>query len=84
TYADVPARLHSRASSLSAATVQLTMSLSVGIAASLLGALMSFKGEQQVGVGDIATVMGVCALVCMASALVFRRLAPEAGRDVYQ
>ncbi|MDD2056726.1 MFS transporter [Pseudomonas sp. GD03860] len=83
TYADVPAHLHSRASSLSAATVQLTMSLSVGIAASLLGALMSFKGEQQVGVADIATVIGGCALVCMASALVFRRLAPEAGRDVY-
>lgn len=84
TYADVPAELHSRASSLSAATVQLTMSLSVGMAASLLSLLMSLKGEQQVGVADIATVIGLSALLCMASALVFRRLAPEAGREVYQ
>ncbi|HWD31643.1 MFS transporter [Pseudomonas caricapapayae] len=84
TYADVPAELHSRASSLSAATTQLTMSVSVGMAASLLSLLMSVKGEQQVGVADIATVIGVCGVVCMASALVFRRLAPEAGREVYR
>ncbi|WP_429507836.1 MFS transporter [Pseudomonas sp. 2835] len=84
TYADVPAHLHSRASSLSAATVQLTMSLSVGVAASLLSALMSVKGEQQVAVADIALVIGVGALLCMASALVFRTLAADAGSEIYR
>ncbi|QVM98655.1 MFS transporter [Pseudomonas sp. SORT22] len=83
TYADVPAELHSRASSLSAATVQLTMSLSVGVAASLLSVLMSVKGEQQVAVADIALVIGVGALLCMASALVFRTLAADAGSEIY-
>ncbi|ROL72827.1 MFS transporter [Pseudomonas vranovensis] len=84
TYADVPAQLHSRASSLSAATVQLTMSLSVGVAASLLSVLMSLKGEQQVAVADIALVIGVGALLCMASALVFRTLAADAGSEIYR
>ncbi|KJK19704.1 major facilitator transporter [Pseudomonas sp. 2(2015)] len=83
-YADVPAELHSRASSLSAATVQLTMSLSVGVAASLLSVLMSLKGEQQVTVADIALVIGVGALLCMASALVFRTLAADAGSEIYR
>ncbi|MNC84343.1 hypothetical protein D3C75_1388690 [compost metagenome] len=60
------------------------MSLSVGMAASLLSLLMSVKGAQQVGVADIALVIGVSALACMASALVFRTLAPDAGSEIYR
>mgnify|MGYP006201113069 FL=1 len=83
TYADVPAALSSRASSLSAMTVQLSMSLSVGLAASLLGVLMNLRGHATPVTSDVAWVMLLCGLACMASALVFRRLAADAGNAVY-
>ncbi|WP_236176280.1 MULTISPECIES: MFS transporter [Pseudomonas] len=83
TYADVPAALSSRASSLSAMTVQLSMSLSVGLAASLLGVLMNLRGHTTPVTSDVAWVMLLCGLACMASALVFRRLAADAGNAVY-
>ncbi|MDD0976146.1 MFS transporter [Pseudomonas fontis] len=83
TYADVPAQLSSRASSLQAMTVQLSMSLSVGLAATLLGGLMSLRGHERLEASDVAWVIVLCGLMCMASGLLFRRLSPDAGRDVY-
>lgn len=82
TYADVPADLSSRASSLSAMTIQLTMSLSVGIAAALLSLIMAVRGHAVVSEGDVAVVMILGGLVCALSALVFRRLIPSAGSTI--
>lgn len=83
TYADVPAELSSRASSLSAMTIQLTMSLSVGLAAAMLSLIMSVRGHTAVGETDVAGVMIVGGLVCAVSAVVFRRLTLAAGSAVY-
>ncbi|MEB0207005.1 MFS transporter [Pseudomonas sp. CCC3.1] len=83
TYADVPAELSSRASSLSAVTVQLSMSLSVGLVAALLGVLMNVRGHAVPQTSDVAWMLVLCGLACMASALVFRRLAVDAGNAVY-
>jgi len=83
TYADVPAALSSRASSLSAMTVQLSMSVSVGLMASLLGVLMNLRGHSVPQTSDVAAMLVLCGLACMASALIFRRLAAGAGEAVY-
>ena len=83
TYADVPAALSSRASSLSAVTVQLSMSLSVGLVAALLGVVMDIRGHAVPQTSDVAWMLVLCGLACMASALVFRRLAEDAGNAVY-
>ncbi|PWB33993.1 MFS transporter [Pseudomonas sp. SDI] len=83
TYADVPAQLSSRASSLQAMTVQLSMSLSVGMAAALLGLLMSVRGHASLLASDVAWVMLLGGVACVASGLLFRRLPADAGRGVY-
>jgi EmrB/QacA subfamily drug resistance transporter len=83
TYADVPPDQSSAASSLSAMTIQLTMSLSVGIAAALLGLIMSVRGHATVAEGDVALVMGLAGLLCAVSGLVYRKLSPQAGASVY-
>jgi EmrB/QacA subfamily drug resistance transporter len=79
TYADVPRELASRASSLSAMSMQLAMSLAVGLASSLLAGLMQLRGHSQVQVGDLALVIASGALLCAASALLFHRLGDSAG-----
>ena len=83
TYADVPAEQSSRASSLSAMTVQLTMSLSVGMAAALLSLVMSLRGHADVTQSDIALVMGLGGAVFALSGLVFFKLSSKAGSAVY-
>ena len=83
TYADVPPEQSSRASSLSAMTIQLTMSLSVGIAAALLSLIMSLRGHVSVGESDVALVIVMGGMVCALSGLIFRKLSPQAGAAVY-
>jgi EmrB/QacA subfamily drug resistance transporter len=83
TYADVPPEQSSRASSLSAMTIQLTMSLSVGIAAALLSLIMSVRGHASVTQSDIAWIMAAAGTLCTLSALAYRRLSPQAGSSVY-
>lgn len=84
TYADVPPAQASQASSLSAVIIQLTMSLSVALAAALLGLLMAWRGHSIATPSDIAWVILVGASLCTASAVVFLRLAPTAGSAIYQ
>jgi len=83
TYADVPPEQSSSASSLSAMTIQLTMSLSVGIAAALLSLIMSIRGHATVADDDVKLVMGLAGLPCAVSGLVYRKLSPQAGAAVY-
>ncbi|WPO97565.1 MFS transporter [Pseudomonas sp. HR96] len=84
TYADVPPQLSSRASSLSSMSVLLTISVSVGAAAALLGVMVQWRGQAQVDQQDIAAVMLLFGLVTALSALLFRGLAPEAGAHIYR
>jgi uncharacterized membrane protein YGL010W len=83
TYADVPPEQSSAASSLSAMSIQLTMSLSVGVAAALLSLIMSLRGHGTIAQSDVALVMTLAGVLCVASALVYRRLSPDAGSAVY-
>ncbi|WP_187671794.1 MFS transporter [Zestomonas carbonaria] len=82
TYSDVPIELASRASSLSAMSLQLTMSLAVGLAASLLGLIVNLRGHGQPQAADLSLTMLICGLLCATSWLVFRRLGRNAGRAV--
>lgn len=79
TYADVPAALSSRASSLAAMTMQLSLSLSVGVAATVLGVVQRWRGESVASVESIVVVVVFSGVVCGASVVVFRRLRSGAG-----
>jgi EmrB/QacA subfamily drug resistance transporter len=83
TFADVPPEQSSSASSLSAMSIQLTMSLSVGVAAALLSSIMAVRGHGAIAQSDVALVMGLAGALCGVSALVYRRLSPQAGLSVY-
>ncbi|HDS1734708.1 MULTISPECIES: MFS transporter [Pseudomonas] len=74
-YQDVPGERSAAASSLSAMSVQLSMAMSVSLAGVMLGLLAGSDGRVETSVADIATVMLVCALLCVMSGWVFRRLA---------
>lgn len=79
TFSDVPAAQASRASSLSAMSMQLTMSLAVGLAAVLLSAIMQVRGHAEIQAGDLSLTMLLCGLLCAASWLVYRKLGESAG-----
>lgn len=83
TFADVSPEQSSGASSLSAMSIQLTMSLSVGVAAALLSLIMSIRGHAAIAQSDVALVMGLAGALCIVSGLVYRRLLPNAGATVY-
>lgn len=83
TFADVPTEQSSAASSLSAMSIQLTMSLSVGVAAALLSLVMSLRGHTAIAETDVALVMALAGTLCAVSALVYRRLSSDAGSAVY-
>lgn len=83
TFADVPTEQSSAASSLSAMSIQLTMSLSVGVAAALLSLVMSLRGHAAIAETDVALVMALAGTLCAVSALVYRRLSSDAGSAVY-
>lgn len=79
TFADIPSEMASRASSLSAMTMQLSISLAVGMAAMLLSLIMKIRGHIQIMAGDVSLTMLICGLICAASWLVFRRMGDSAG-----
>ncbi|KAF1010359.1 MAG: putative transport protein HsrA [Pseudomonas fluorescens] len=83
TYADVPPGQASRASSLSAMTIQLTMSLSYGVSAVLLSQIMTWRGHGVVTQGDIAWIMVGAGLLCALSGWVYRALSPQAGASIH-
>ncbi|RON40916.1 MFS transporter [Pseudomonas brassicacearum] len=84
TYADVPPALSSRASSLAAMSMQLSLSLSVGLAATFLGLVQRWRGHGQVTVDDITLVLLFCGVICGSSLLLFRRLRGGAGAGLYK
>lgn len=79
TFSDVPTELTSRASSLVAMSIQLSMSLAVGLAAVLLSAIMNLRGHTQIQASDLSLTMLVCGVLSACSWLLFRRLGRQAG-----
>ncbi|RIA35602.1 EmrB/QacA subfamily drug resistance transporter [Ectopseudomonas oleovorans] len=82
TFSDVPAELTSRASSLSAMSMQLSMSLAVGLAALLLSAIMNLRGHSEIQSSDLSLTMLLCGVLCACSWVLFRRLGRQAGSAV--
>ncbi|TBU73724.1 MFS transporter [Phytopseudomonas daroniae] len=82
TYADISSCRASKASTLSAMAVQLGMSLAVCIAALLLGLIQRVRGHEMPSIEDIGLTMALVSLLCLSSALLFRRLDRDSGMAV--
>ncbi len=82
TFAEVPGEQASRASSISAMSMQLSISVAVGLAAVLLNLIMNVRGHPRIMAGDIGLTMIVCGLLCATSWVLFRRMAARAGEEV--
>lgn len=82
TYADIPPDKAGRASTLSATSVQLGMSLAVCLAATLLGVIQQMAGHLQPEAADIQMTMVLVSLACLGSAWVFSRLRSDSGARV--
>ena len=79
TYADIPSEHASRASTLSATMVQMSMSLAVCLAAMLLGLVQMLREHARPEPGDIQLTLALVSLLCLASGVWFRRLGRESG-----
>lgn len=77
TYADIPPERSASAATLSATSVQISLSLAVCLAAMLLGAIQRLQGHGQPQAGDIQITLVLVSLMCLAAGLVFRRLDRE-------
>jgi EmrB/QacA subfamily drug resistance transporter len=80
-YADVPPGRMSRATSLSSAAQQLTLSLGVAIAASLL-ALLNPHHPHGLAPADFTPVFLAVSLLALAAAPIFAALPEDAGAEV--
>ena len=79
TFADIPEESASQASTLSAVSVQLSMSLAVGVAAVLLSLLLALRGHSEITIGDLGITLLLSGLLCASSCLIFRRLEASSG-----
>jgi EmrB/QacA subfamily drug resistance transporter len=82
TYADVPAPLMSRATSIASMAQQLALSLGVGTGAMLLHIILTERGGTGLVAQDFAPAFWIVGLISLASVLLFARLAPAAGADL--
>ncbi|MNM75701.1 putative transport protein HsrA [compost metagenome] len=81
-YADVSREQASQASTLSAMTVQLGMSLAVCIAALLLGVIQHLNGHSVPAIEDIGLTMALVSLLSVLSGVIFSRLRQDSGQAV--
>ncbi|MFJ4375253.1 MFS transporter [Pseudomonas japonica] len=77
TYADIPPERSASAATLSATSVQLSLSLAVCLAAMILGLIQGLRGHAQPEAGDIQLTLLLVSSMCLAAGLVFRRLAND-------
>ena len=82
TYADVPAPLMSRATSLASMMQQLSLSIGVGMGAMLLHVILTTRGGSALIAHDFAPAFWIVGLISIASVLLFARLAPGAGAEL--
>jgi EmrB/QacA subfamily drug resistance transporter len=81
-YADVPPVRMSRATSLSSAAQQLTLSIGVTIAATLLALLKPTHATAGLAPADFLPVFLIMSVLCLLSIPFFAALPPEAGAEV--
>ena len=81
-YADIPASRMSRATSLSSAAQQLSVSLGVAVAASLLAFLIPHHATAGLAPADFMPVFLAMATLCLLSIPLFAALPHDAGAEV--
>jgi EmrB/QacA subfamily drug resistance transporter len=81
-FADIAPPAMSQATSLSGTAQQLSLSVGVGIAAQLLHASMWIRDAHHLKPVDFSVTFVAVGLVAATSALIFKRLAPDAGSSV--
>lgn len=81
-YADVPAPLMSRASSLATMFQQLAQSLGIGLAATLIQYTMVWRGMPGLTPENIAPAFAIIALLSLLALAYYLPLAADAGSEV--
>ncbi len=81
-FADIAQPAMSQATSLTATAQQVALSVGVGVAAQLLNTSMWWRNGDHLQPIDFAVTFWVVGAIAAASALIFARLAPDAGSSV--
>ena len=81
-YADIPARLMSRATSLTAAAQQLSLSVGVALGALAVELVVRVKQTPTIGAADFPPAFLLVAAISALSAPIFWKLPPEAGAEL--
>jgi hypothetical protein len=81
-YADLDARYMSRATSLVAVAQQLSLSVGVALAASLVDLALHIRGADKITAVDFQPAWIIIALISAATSLLFWQLPPDAGAEV--
>jgi MFS family permease len=81
-YADIERAQMSRATSFASMMQQLSLSIGVGTGALLLHLTVTLRGGEHLSAGDFAPAFFAVGGLAALSALVYLRLAPDAGAEV--
>ena len=81
-YADVPAAMLSRATSLTSMCQQLSQSVGVGTGAMILYFLLATHGAGALTPGDFSVALLAVGGISLSSAPLFLRMSPDAGAEV--
>jgi EmrB/QacA subfamily drug resistance transporter len=81
-YADVPAGMLSRATSLTSMAQQLSQSVGVGTGAALLYLMLAMQGREVSSAADFSFALAVVGAISMLSVPFFLRMSPDAGAEV--
>jgi len=81
-YADVPPRMLSRATSLTSMAQQLSQSVGVGTGALLLYLMLGMHGTAVSSAADFSFALAVVAGISLLSVPFFLRMSPDAGAEV--
>src|SRR6266403_2504911 len=81
-YADVPAAMLSRATSLTSMAQQLSQSIGVATAALMLHTVLTLRGGTTLAAADFYPVFVGVALISLLSVPFFPKMSPDAGAEV--
>jgi EmrB/QacA subfamily drug resistance transporter len=81
-YAEVPASMLSRATSLTSMAQQLSQSVGVGTGASLLYLMLATHGRTVSSAADFSFALAIVGAISMLSVPFFLRMSPDAGAEV--
>ncbi len=83
-YADISPNHISKASTLTAMSMQLSVSLAVALAALCVNVSLFLRGEQQPAQIDITAAILLGSVICLSACLIFRSLHKGSGTELSQ